>query len=513
MTVFKSHYKQKLRSLDREENKLITNLKRYHPQCASMILEKLEERSVRINELNNNRRLRKYFRDGISPVERTQTVGEAVSDLAQERCKPINLTDAPVNKNLVKLCSYGPTFVPIPTRIDWNEIQQAWLAFKKKIRWRAFFHSKQPITREFNNLDPPFQKSTKDPPTASIPTIEVFLDRVENDLFRQTVYKSIDDNLKPDERKALVEFRSKSIDERDIIIRMQDKGNNFVILDKNLDQEKVIEQMERGSFNIIDKDPSLDTIKVIDEWVEKWKDFGLSDKWVKFITGATEVHPGINYPLIKTHKANNPARVITSGCGTPTEKLSLFVETYCKVAVDSIECRVKDTAHMLKIVDELNDVGILESDLLVSFDIVNMFPSIDNKIGVEQVRKKLVQFSEKFDVPVDCIIEALEICLYKNCSTYQGQYWLQTDGTAMGPKNSCSYADIVAECVDLRVLEAKINFPELRSWFRFRDDTFVLWRGTVERLNNFFTFSSNNFLTLIRWLHRCTVNLPMPVYI
>lgn len=142
---------------------------------------------------------------------------------------------------------------------------------------------------------------------------------------------------------------------------------------------------------------------------------------------------------------------------------------------------------MLQIVDELNDVGILESDLLVSFDIVNMFPSIDNKIGVERVRKKLLQFSEKFDVPVECIVEALEICLYKNCSTYQGQYWLQTDGTAMGPKNSCSYADIVAECVDLRVLEAKINFPELRSWFRFRDDTFVLWRGTVERLNNFFT--------------------------
>ena len=69
-----------------------------------------------------------------------------------------------------------------------------------------FFHSKQPITREFNNLDRPFQKSTKDPPTASIPAIEVFLVRVENDLFRQTVYKSIDDNLKPDERKALIEF-------------------------------------------------------------------------------------------------------------------------------------------------------------------------------------------------------------------------------------------------------------------------------------------------------------------
>ena len=85
------------------------------------------------------------------------------------------------------------------------------------------------------------------------------------------------------------------------------------------------------------------------------------------------------------------------------------------------------------------------------------------------------------------IVEALEICLYNNCSTYQRQYWLQTDGTAIGHKNSCLYADIVAECVDLRVLESKTIFRKLRSWFCFRSDTFVLSRGTVERLNNFFT--------------------------
>ena len=42
-------------------------------------------------------------------------------------------------------------------------------------------------------------------------------------------------------------------------------------------------------------------------------------------------------------------------------------------------------------------------------------------------------------------MEALEICLKCNCSTYDGQFWLQEEGTAMGPKNSCSYADIVAE--------------------------------------------------------------------
>ena len=89
-----------------------------------------------------------------------------------------------------------------------------------------------------------------------------------------------------------------------------------------------------------------------------------------------------------------------------------------------------------------------------------------------------------FDIPVEYIIE--EICFSRNCSTFRGQYWLQENGTAMGPKNSCSYANIVAENIDVPVLAACNVYPELRCWYRFRDDTFVLWRGTVEQLQAFF---------------------------
>ena len=58
----------------------------------------------------------------------------------------------------------------------------------------------------------------------------------------------------------------------------------------------------------------------------------------------------------------------------------------------------------------------------------------------------------------------------------------------MGPKNACSYADIVAEYIDKKILEFEVIYPKLKSWFRFRDNTFVLWRGTVKRLHDFFTF-------------------------
>ena len=82
-----------------------------------------------------------------------------------------------------------------------------------------------------------------------------------------------------------------------------------------------------------------------------------------------------------------------------------------------------------------------------------MFPSIDNQLGIEQFRTKLIEFSHCLYVPVECIVEVLKICLKNNCSKYREQYWLQENGTTMGSKNSCSYADIVAEFIDTEVLK------------------------------------------------------------
>ena len=81
------------------------------------------------------------------------------------------------------------------------------------------------------------------------------------------------------------------------------------------------------------------------------------------------------YDLIKTHKVNNPVRFITSGFGTAVENLSIFVEKCLFPEVLKIESRVQDTSEMLKFIDFLNDSNILMKNcMLVSFDIVNMFP-------------------------------------------------------------------------------------------------------------------------------------------
>ena len=160
----------------------------------------------------------------------------------------------------------------------------------------------------------------------NVPAIEVFLSRVEKDLFAKSTAKEVSDNLSGEERTALKKFRSTPFEEQDLIVRLQDTSNNFVFLDNKLNADKVKELMERGCFKNVGYDPSPETVLEIEQWINKWQPMGLSLwVWIKFITNTNNTHPGINNLLIKTHKADNPARVITSGCGTPTENLSLFV--------------------------------------------------------------------------------------------------------------------------------------------------------------------------------------------
>ena len=73
-------------------------------------------------------------------------------------------------------------------------------------------------------------------------------------------------------------------------------------------------------------------------------------------------------------------RVTTSGCNTAVENLSIFVENVFFKLASELPSRINDTCHVLEIIDEMNNSNLSFSAILVSFDVVNMFPIIDNSI-------------------------------------------------------------------------------------------------------------------------------------
>ena len=131
---------------------------------------------------------------------------------------------------------------------------------------------------------------------------------------------------------------------------------------------------------------------------------------------------------------------------------------------------------------------IPDNTVLVSFDIVEMYPSIDNDRAVAADRSALEARTNKWP-STDCMIEGLEIYLKCNNSTFSLQNLLQLNGTVTGAPNTCSYADLALFNVDKNVLQAKRNaYQEMGYFGRYCHDNLELLTGPLEKLELFLTF-------------------------
>ena len=206
-----------------------------------------------------------------------------------------------------------------------------------------------------------------------------------------------------------------------------------MVLDNQDYVEKIKYQLGKSSFEELDHNPSKLFSEKVNLWIQKWTENKVLDKnWSKFIETSFAA-PGKMYGLAKTHRADHPVKVITSGCGTAVENLSIFVEKCLFPEVLKIESRVQDTSEMLNFIDFLNDSNILtENCMLVSFDIVNIFLSIYNEAGLQAVKNPFEAREELFP-PNLCIIEALELFLKCNNSIFNKRRFLQNDATTQGP--------------------------------------------------------------------------------
>ena len=209
----------------------------------------------------------------------------------------------------------------------------------------------------------------------------------------------------------------------------------------------------------------------------------MSNDWVKFITPEYS-KPGKMYVNIKTHKIYNPVRVVTSGCSTAVESLLIFAEKELYKLAGNLPSQIKDTNDMLNIIDNLNNNCIPEKKFLISFVVVNMFPSIHNESAIKSVERLLITRSI-LNPPTLCIFEALRLRLECNNSIFNNKFYLQTDGTALGPNMSCSYSDIAMAVYDEKAREHP--FKTL-IWKRFRDDVIALWIHSNEDANHYLDY-------------------------
>jgi retron-type reverse transcriptase len=86
---------------------------------------------------------------------------------------------------------------------------------------------------------------------------------------------------------------------------------------------------------------------------------------------------------------------------------------------------------------------------------------------------------------VCCCFEDDVLALFKHVLTstyfcFEGQFYEQTDGVAMGSPLSPIKANFFMEEFENKAVEQAVQKPT--CWFRYVDDTFVIWPHGPEKL-------------------------------
>ena len=367
---------------------------------STQIIQEIDKRKNKLSAIFEKRRKSKYKRDNIkckelsnqlqlfndgnfevnstTEVSVTSKKNELIGSTEIPSYEPLCLGKTQVESQLSSICSKGPSFVPTPSSFNWLQVLKDFDTFKHKIRSKAYFHTRNCNTttndshKDVALIFPPYQQKNIESvaPKSKYPEVETFLSKIEQDIFANTLRKNIKPNLTTEERIALNNWRKEMNNpNNDTILRIQDKGNRFILVDKETDKQKAMAQIERSNFEAIDHDPTNHHIEIVNHFVDKWKSIGeLDNTWASYILNEN-ARPGKNSTLYKTHKKDIPVRLLTTGCNTAIEKLAIFVEKHCSPLAEKIPTRSRDSYHLLDIIDELNTEGIPENVKLVTFDI------------------------------------------------------------------------------------------------------------------------------------------------
>ena len=186
-----------------------------------------------------------------------------------------------ISVDFKSLCAKGPSFIPTSLYVDWLQLQKDFNTFSNRVRARFIFRSSQSNSNNINNTNsknnsmsinqPPRKKPNWKAAKTTSPELETFLSNVERSLFGDISRKAVSENLSKGEKDSLWNWRKTQLFNPcgDLVLRSQDKGNRFVIVDKETDKLKAEEQIKRSSFVKLNYDPTFDHIAKVKAWAEK----------------------------------------------------------------------------------------------------------------------------------------------------------------------------------------------------------------------------------------------------
>lgn len=404
----------------------------------------------------------------------------------------INLTRSfKLSSAQLALLNKGLNF--IPTKGTNRHIREQSLSdmqqYHRKLKLAAYYeHARESVQLPF------IQKSAWTPQQGQIPDVITALIQADMHYFNsQFEVHRVPPNLTAGEVRALTELANN----KHIVIKPADKGSAIVIMDREQYIWEGYRQLNDPRYYTKLTNPIYpNTIPIVNKIIQTLQDKKfINFKQKNYLMGNSEPRARLFYMLPKIHKDRAkwskpnevpPGRPIVSDCSSETYHTAEYLDFFLNPLSTKHASYIKDTYHFVNIVKKLH---IPDNSILFTIDIDSLYTNIDIKEGIQAIKNIFRKFPNK-NRPEKELLQLLEINLSKNDFEFNGEFFLQIKGTAMGKKFAPAYANIFMAEWEVSALNTCPLKP--LYYYRFLDDIWGVWPHSREDFDIFLGILNNH---------------------
>ncbi|CAF1470480.1 unnamed protein product [Rotaria magnacalcarata] len=282
------------------------------------------------------------------------------------------------------------------------------------------------------------------------------------------------------------------------ILRKTDKSKVFHLGKVDDYTKKSDEYMERTkAYKCLGTiDPLPDLIRrtnkyLLDLRLAKW----ISQKQYEqlCIKNSNDVELAHLYYLPKAHKSGTPLRPIVAGLKHPTIKISKLLDELLRPLFNQMASKTTITSgfELLKYVQEWSKINLRQDTLFSTIDVTDLYTMVPQVEGVLSLKKMFdyLKLKQIDGLRIETIIRLSRFVMQNNYFSYDGQYYHQIRGGAMGSPLTLTMANCYMFFFEQQIIRQTSNSGGL--YFRYIDDIFIAINWPARHL----------FKQIDRWNH------------
>lgn len=413
----------------------------------------------------------------------------------------VNLSNLELSKSDVELLDKGLTFIPTVNSVPLFKFYEAQNRLIRNLKIKDYFSNRSNKDYDYRNKSftpatnwtPPDHhvgRSTLDTIQEIVTSTESVLDKSKIHKNRFLILNNRRCNLTNSEKLSLDKIRM----DNSIVIKPADKGGATVIMNKSSYLNEAYRQLNNENYyKKLDAPLFHDNVDKINNILKTMVSDGIiNSKQFKFLQASKDDKCRIFYLLPKIHKPRDrwpqtdmpEGRPIVSDCGSESYRVSQFIDSHVRPISIKHSAYIKDTYDFIS---KIRGRTVPRNAFLVTGDVTALYTNMNIERTLLVTKQALAKHCPLQAKCNQHLLDLLEITLKNNDFEFNGDYFLQICGTAMGKSYAPGLADLYMQELDDKACH---DFhPELLEfYFRFLDDVFFTWYGSMAEIKEFECF-------------------------